>query len=302
MPPPALIVHGGAWDIPDPRVAASRAGALAALEVGWALLAEGGSALDAVCAAVVALEDNPIFNAGIGASLNAAGQIELDASIMVGEGYRAGAVAAIRDVRNPILVARRVMETTQHVLLAGEGACAFAAAEGFDPLPAGALEISEQRSQLRAIEGRDSYHASEPFRPLDGPGDTVGAAAVDRGGQVVAATSTGGVPAKMPGRVGDSPLIGAGTWAAPEGGVSCTGWGEAIIRTAMAYRAGAALEAGAAAEVAAQQAVAALERIPKGRAGLILVDRHGRVAHAFNTPRMAWASRTSDGATGSGPE
>lgn len=282
MPSPALIVHGGAWDIPDRLVDRCRAGCRAALEEGWAVLRSGGQALDAVCAAVRSLEDDPTFNAGTGSSVNTEGVVELDASVMVGAGLQAGAVAAIQGIRHPVDVARRVLEATPHVLLAGQGAQRFAELEGFVRQPAGAL--------------------ARPRPPADPcAGDTVGAVALDRHGGLAAATSTGGTPGKLPGRVGDSPLIGAGTYVTPVGGASATGWGEVIIRSAMALRAVDALEGGADAQVAADIAVAAADRLGEQGAGIIVVDARGGIGQAWSTPRLAFAWRSAEGGGGVGP-
>lgn len=283
MPPPALIVHGGAWAIPDHLVGRCRAGCLAALEVGWAVLHAGGTALDAACAAVRTLEDDPTFNAGTGSSVNTDGVVETDASVMIGDRMQAGAIAALQDIRHPVDVARSVMERTPHVLLVGDGALAFALEQGFERLPAGVLAGPRRRSDLA------------------GAGDTVGAVAVDRSGGIASATSTGGTPDKMPGRVGDSPLIGAGTFAAPTGGASATGWGEVIIRSVMSLRAVDALAGGADAQAAAEAAVAAANELKEQGAGVIVADRHGGVGQAWSTPRLAFASRTADGTTKAGP-
>lgn len=287
MPAPALIVHGGAWDIPDRLAQPCRAGCRAALDLGWAVLQAGGSSLDAVCAAVRALEDDPTFNAGTGSSVNTDGVVETDASVMVSEGLRAGAVGALFDIRNPVDVARAVMEQTPHVLLVGAGALRFALDHGFERLPPGVL--ARPRADAASRTG------AQPA------GDTVGAVAVDAHGRIAAATSTGGTPAKLPGRVGDSPLIGAGTYVSPAGGASATGWGEVIIRSAMSLRAVDALADGATAQEAAQVAVDRAAALKEQGAGVIVVDRQGGVGRAWCTPRLAFASRSGDGPTEVGP-
>jgi len=286
MPPPALIVHGGAWDIPDHLLQSCRAGCLAALDVGWQVLQSGGAAVDAVCAAVRTLEDDPTFNAGTGSSINTDGLVETDASVMVGQGLQAGAVAALIDIRHPVDVARAVLERTSHVLLAGDGALKFALSQGFERLPPGALARPVPRI---------------PDGSCGAAGDTVGAVAIDGQGIIAAATSTGGTPNKMPGRVGDSPLIGAGTYASVRGAASATGWGEVIIRSAMSLRAVDAMAAGATAQAAAEAAVACAAELEEQGAGIIVVDAQGGVGQAWCTPRLAYASRTSDGRTGVGP-
>lgn len=278
MAPPVLVVHGGAWPIPDDQVEAATLGCRKAALVGWRTLSAGGSALDAVVAAVVALEEDPTFNAGYGASLNRAGEIELDASLMWGEDLRAGGVCALQGVRNPILLARAVMEKTPHVLLAGAGALAFAREIGFETVDPGTLQIPRRVERWREAVERNL------------PADTVGAVALDAAGHLAAATSTGGTPMKMPGRVGDSPLIGCGTYADDEtAAISATGWGEAIIRVALARRCCEGIAAGLDAQSAASAAIETLERRTGSQAGVILVDRSGRIGIAFNTPRMACA-------------
>ena len=294
MPGPALIVHGGAWDIPDRLVQACRAGCRAALDVGWSVLDAGGSSLDAACAAVRALEDDPTFNAGHGSSVNTDGVVETDASVMIGEGLQAGAVAALVDIRHPVDVARAVLEKTSHVLIAGDGALTFALDQGFERLPPGVLARSPSERAARSARAPASASAQAS-------GDTVGAVAVDAQGRIAAATSTGGTPDKMPGRVGDSPLIGAGTFASPAGGAGATGWGEVIIRSAMSLRAVDAMAEGADAQAAAEVAVARAAALNEQGAGIIVVDRHGGVGRAWCTPRLAFAWRTADGRTEVGP-
>jgi len=232
--PIGLIAHGGAGSWRIGSEADALEGMRVAVEAGRAVLATGGSALDAVCATVVILEDNPIFNAGTGAVLNFDGFCELDAAVMESTSHRAGAVAALQRVRNPVLVARKVMEETDHVMLAGEGAQRFARALGFgdhDPVtPARLADWKDKRARLG--EGAGQGFAVRRFL-RDHPeyaGGTVGAGAVDRHGVLAAATSTGGVTMKLVGRVGDSPLIGAGNYATREVAVSATGTGEFVMR------------------------------------------------------------------------
>ena len=250
-----------------------RAGLERALAAGHAVLAAGGSSVDAVCAAVVELEDSPLFNAGRGAVYNADGEHELDAGVMDGATLAAGAVAAVRRVRNPVLAARAVMEKSRHVLLVGRGAERFAARQG---LRMEKPEYFATRARRRALE-----------RNLAGHHGTVGAVARDMAGNLAAATSTGGYTGKLPGRVGDSPLIGAGTYA--ENGtcaVSGTGLGEAFIRAALAHDIAARMRyAGEALAAAARKALAAVAALG-GDGGLIAVDRRGRVVMPFNSAGM----------------
>ncbi|HET8578848.1 MAG TPA: isoaspartyl peptidase/L-asparaginase, partial [Methylomirabilota bacterium] len=223
---PALIVHGGAGADPVEGREELREGIREAVAAGWRPLSEGGSALDAVEAAVRALEDHPRFNAGRGSVLTSAGTVEMDASIMEGDGLRNGAVAAVVGVRNPISLARRILEDGRHSLFAGEGALEQAKAFGVALCDPAGLITERQRKRLAALLA-DTVEAG-----------TVGAVALDRSGTIAAATSTGGMLGKLPGRVGDSALIGCGTYAESTlGGVSCTGHGEAIIRVALARRA-----------------------------------------------------------------
>jgi L-asparaginase / beta-aspartyl-peptidase len=307
---PAIAVHGGAWNIPDKLKEASVAGVAEAARAGWACLSSGGSSLDAVEAAVRVLEADPAFDAGRGAVLNAAGQVELDAVIMDGRNLAAGAVAAIGPVLHPVSVARLVMERTPHVLLVGPGATAFAMEQGFELLPVEALVTEEALAEYVQMAAYDTAVAQNfnrhelrqpPPRPkATHPGhDTVGAVAIDAHGNVAAATSTGGITFKRVGRVGDSPIIGSGCLADnASGAISITGHGESIMRYTLASRVLQHVEFGAMVPEAACAAGlrGMFERVG-GCGGIICVDRHGRLGLAFTTPRMAWAIRhaTSDG-------
>ena len=235
---------------------------------GWRILQRAGSALDAVEAAVVVLEDNPLFNAGTGSTLNSLGEVEMDAAIMAGDGLRAGAVAAVTGIKNPIGLARRVLEDGRHVLIAGDGAVLFARGIGFPECAPASLKVASEKQRW------DSKHG------------TVGCVAFDQNGKLAAATSTGGVFNKLPGRVGDSPLIGCGTYANKVGAVSCTGYGEAIIRVTMAREAVQLLQNGSEPSEASGLALANLAELTGSSAGLILIDSHGRVGYARNTTHM----------------
>lgn len=301
-PVTALVIHGGAGVIDRASLSqdderAVRADLDRALDAGHAVLSSGGSALDAATAAVVVLEESPWFNAGKGAVFNAQGGHELDAAVMQGHDRRAGAVAGVRTVRNPILLARAVMEHSPHVLLAAAGAEAFAdtrpeiarvATDWFDtPRRREQLEQARQREQAGQAQAPGTYFG------------TVGAVALDRQGRIAAATSTGGMTNKRWGRVGDAPLIGAGTWADDTCGVSGTGWGEFYIRAAvghdicarMAYR-GDTLEA--AAEEVVNRVVPALG----GDGGAIALDKQGNIAMPFNTSGMYRGWIKPDGSRG----
>ena len=294
-----IVVHGGAWKIPASLSAASLRGVEAAARAGGALLRGGGSALDAVERAVRSLEDDEAFDAGHGAVLNAAGRVELDAVIMEGSGLRAGGVAAIGAVANPVSVARLVMERTEHCLLVGEGATEFARANGVAILPD--LELVTAAA-LAEFEEMQRFPTS--VKTLFNHGlahDTVGAVAIDEAGRVAAATSTGGISCKMVGRVGDSPLIGSGCFADDfAGAVSTTGHGESIMRLNIARQISLALEGGAPPDEACAAALANMRRRVGGCGGAICVDRTGRAAAAFTTERMAWAVERADGSAESG--
>jgi beta-aspartyl-peptidase (threonine type) len=265
---PAIIVHGGAGRMRDrelpPRLEGCRAAALR----GWDVLRRGGPALDAAESAVMALEDNPLFNAGTGSTLNASGEVEMDAAIMDGPTLRVGAVAAVRGVKNPISLARRVMEDGRHVLLAAGGAALFARQIGFPEIDPQELIVEAERDRWQEKHG------------------TVGCVALDQGGSMAVATSTGGIFNKLPGRVGDSPLPGCGTYADESGGVSCTGNGEDIIRVVMAKSALDFLKSSGDPQVAAYQAVTLLTQKTAGAGGVIIIDQIGRVGYAHNTERM----------------
>jgi L-asparaginase / beta-aspartyl-peptidase len=266
----------------DPRLAGARRACAAGAEI----LARGGSALDAVEAAVRILEDDPLFNAGIGACLTAAGDVELDAAIMDGEALRCGAVAVVKDIQNPVSLARAVMERTAHVMLAGPAASAFAREVGLPPFPNDHLVTAAQRARWEAA--RAGATASRT--------GTVGAVARDAHGHVAAATSTGGMTMKLPGRVGDTPLVGCGTYADDTlAAASCTGHGERIIQLTLARHAADLVGAGRSAMEAAREAVALLGRRVGGTGGLIVVGPSGGVGFAHNTPVMTRAWTAEDG-------
>jgi beta-aspartyl-peptidase (threonine type) len=264
----AILVHGGCGPIDAATLDDRLAGVRAAAERAWQMLAAGGAALDAVEAAVAVLEDLPCFNAGRGSVLNAAGNIETDAAIMNGADLAAGAVACVTGIANPVRLARRLLDGRRHVLLCGPGAEAFARAQGFQFVDPQSLIVDHRRREWAAEHG------------------TVGAVAADAQGRLAAATSTGGTVNKLPGRVGDTPLIGCGTYADARVAVSCTGHGEAIIRNTLARLAAFAYARHPDAARAAQAALAQLAASTGGDAGLILVDAAGRTAFAGNTAHM----------------
>src|SRR5712692_1293223 len=300
---PALIVHGGAWDIPDEAVDACKSGCQRALGAGWTLLAGGGSALDAVEAAIMVLEDDPVFDAGYGSHLNLDGRVECDAIVMNGATLRSGAAATLQRVKNPIQLARKILENCPHMMLVAEGAERFAKEHGIKLCkPEELVSEAEQEAWMKC---KADKHAAEHHRGHEQ--GTVGAVAIDREGRLFAATSTGGTCCKLPGRVGDSPLIGCGCYADSEaGGVSCTGYGEAIMKVVMAKTAAEFLRHPAGSEsdanplvlpkpatpdiasVAARESVQILAKRTHATGGLILLDRDGNPGFAFNTPRMAY--------------
>jgi L-asparaginase / beta-aspartyl-peptidase len=304
---PALIVHGGAWDIADEAVGACKSGCQRALAAGWTLLTHGGSALDAVEAAIMVLEDDPVFDAGYGSHLNLDGRVECDAIVMNGATLRCGAAATLQRVKNPIQLARKILESCPHMMLVAEGAERFAKEHGIKLCkPEELVSEAEQEAWMKC---KADKHAAGHHRGHEQ--GTVGAVAIDRDGRLFAATSTGGTCCKLPGRVGDSPLIGCGCYADSEaGGVSCTGYGEAIMKIVMAKTAvdllrsrvtcvdpPAAADACefSSADLAAREAVHLLGKRTHATGGLILLDRHGNPGFAFNTPRMAYGYVALDG-------
>ena len=298
--PTALVIHGGAGVIERSALGADdereiRAALDAALDAGHAVLARGGSALDAVEAAVVSLEEQPRFNAGKGAVFNAEGRHELDASIMFSEDRQAGAIAAVTTVRNPIRLARRVMEQSPHVMLIGDGAERFADDQAdLDRVDNEWFDTDHRREQLERARQADAADLRGRYF------GTVGAVALDAQGRIAAATSTGGMTNKRWGRVGDSPIIGAGTWAGADCGVSATGWGEFFIRNAVAHDICARVAyRGDSLQDAADAVV--MQVIPEhgGDGGVIALDAEGSIAMPFNTSGMYRGWVGADGSRGS---
>jgi beta-aspartyl-peptidase (threonine type) len=292
-------VHGGAGALALHEVAEMaeqaqtpsggprRAGVQRACEAGWAILLQGGSALDAVAAAVVILEDDPVFNAGVGGALTAAGEVELDASLMEGGSLRCGAVAGVKDVRNPILLARAVLERSPHVLFAGAGASAFAREVGLPPVANTSLMTRAALARWKAARAEATKGSGH---------GTVGAVARDARGHLAAGTSTGGMMLKPAGRVGDSPLIGCGTYADDAlAAVSCTGHGERIIQLTLARAVAGAVGAGASAQAAAEEGIRQLGARVQGEGGVIVIGPSGPPALVHNAPAMARAWVTPEG-------
>lgn len=296
----AIAIHGGAGvisrDIPEDVRDGYLSSLEEALRIGRDHLAQGGSSLDAVVLVVQYLEEDPRFNAGRGAVYTNEGKHELDASIMDGSNLAAGAVAGVTNVKSPIELARLVMERTRHVLLAGQGAERFAAEMGVELVDNSYFNTETRRQQLeRALQrastlNADEYHADKSFRT-----GTVGAVALDREGNLAAATSTGGMTNKMFGRVGDSPVIGAGTYADNRTcAISATGTGEEFIRHAVAYQISAIMEyTGASLQDAAEQVIHG--KLQVGDGGIIGVSHTGEIAMVFNSPGMFRGAADSKG-------
>lgn len=291
----SLIVHGGAWNIPDDLLEAHRTGVTRALEQGWSILEKGGTALDAVEQVIRVMEDDPTFDAGKGSFVNSLGEIELDASLMHGTTLRCGAIASVQNIRNPITLARLIMEKSENVLLTGMGAVRFAKENGMPVCKNDDLLIPRELKRWKEIQSKRSFSPKESYR-ADRPSDTVGAVAMDSHGNIVAGTSTGGTPNKHPGRVGDSPLIGCGTYADSQvGGASCSGWGEGIIRVVLAKTVIDRMEMNSdTGDAAARFGIERLKNKVDGYGGIIVLDKNGRPSVAFNTSRMARAYRTSE--------
>jgi beta-aspartyl-peptidase (threonine type) len=291
---PVLVVHGGAWAIPDDMVEAHLNGVRNASTAGWRTLERGGSALDAVEEAVVVLEDDETFDAGRGSFLNRDGKVQLDAFIMDGLTLRGGGVGCVERLRNPVRAARKILSDSPHVYFVAEGAERFAAEQGIALCRNEDLIIPREVERLREYQAQAS--ASNSGNDLFAPEishDTVGAVALDRDGNIAASTSTGGTLNKAPGRLGDSSLIGCGCYADNlSAAASTTGWGEPIMKLVLAKWAADRVESGSLPEWVAKEAMNYLKQRLNGHGGIILLDAQGRFGIAHNTPRMAWAVRT----------
>jgi L-asparaginase / beta-aspartyl-peptidase len=319
---PTLLVHGGAWAIPAEAEAAHEAGVRLALVTGHEILARGGSALDAVETAVAILEEDPTFDAGRGSFLTADGRVQLDALLMDGGRMKAGGVACVERLRNPVHAARLVLEKSPHVYFVGEGAEQFARSHGMRLIDNAELVLDRERRRLAEAQARhaagladptfsgrpddkspetavDAARSAAPSDPDPDPPlghDTVGAVALDARGNLAAATSTGGTLNKTPGRVGDSSLIGCGCYADNlAAAVSLTGWGEPIMKLVLGKWATDRVAAGTAPELAAREAISYLYNRLGGHGGIILLGPDGRFGLAHNTPAMAWGVATPGG-------
>jgi len=309
--PPTLLVHGGAWAIPDDMVEAHRLGVSNALAIGYAMLEDGASAVDAVEAAVTILEDDETFDAGRGSFLTSAGRVQLDALLMDGSNLRAGGVACVERLRNPIQAARLVLDKSPHIYFVGAGAEDFAEQHGMALIDNTELVLERERTRLTAAQAKASAglpdltfagddKSPETAVPLPPTGmdshDTVGAVALDSSGNLAAATSTGGTLNKAPGRVGDSSLIGCGCYADNlSAAVSLTGWGEPIMKLVLGKWAVDRVQRGVAPEQVGQDAIAYLYKRLQGHGGIILLGPDGRFGLAHNTPRMAWGVADNNG-------
>ncbi len=297
---PVLVVHGGAWAIPDDMVEAHLNGVRNAAAAGWRALERGGSALDAVEEAVVVLEDDETFDAGRGSFLNRDGKVQLDAFIMDGATLRGGGVGCVERLRNPVRAARKILSDSPHVYFVAEGAERFAAEHGITLcrnedliIPREIERLHAYQAQAAAAGGNDLFAPTTSHDLLSH--DTVGAVALDRDGNIAASTSTGGTLNKAPGRLGDSSLIGCGCYADNlSAAASTTGWGEPIMKLVLAKWAADRVESGSLPEWVASEAMNYLKQRLNGHGGIILLDVLGRFGIAHNTPRMAWAIRTTE--------
>jgi beta-aspartyl-peptidase (threonine type) len=295
---PVLLIHGGAWAMPDDAVAAHEDGIANALAAGYGLLERGASAVDAVEAAVAVMEDDETFDAGRGSFLTQDGRVQMDALLMNGENLRTGGVACVERLRNPIRAARLVLDKSPHVYFVGTGAERFARQHGMALCDNMELVIPREQERLFKAQADElAGRRDETFSGSLDSHDTVGAVALDVHGNIAAGTSTGGTLNKAPGRVGDSSLIGCGCYADNlTAAVSLTGWGEPIMKLVLGKWAVDRVAAGASPDQAAHEAIDYLFNRLGGHGGMILLGPDGRVGLAHNTPRMAWGLRTPAGA------
>jgi L-asparaginase / beta-aspartyl-peptidase len=298
---PILLIHGGAWAMPDADVAAHERGIAAALNAGWEVLSRGGNALDAVEASIVIMEDDETFDAGRGSFLTRDGRVQLDALMMNGANLRAGGVACVEKIRNPIRAARLVLDKSPHVYFVGTGAERFASQHGMRLCDNMDLVIPREQKRLFAAQEAEMQGLEDTTFSGDTPvefrsHDTVGAIALDVEGNLAAGTSTGGTLNKAPGRVGDSSLIGCGCYADNQSAaVSLTGWGEPIMKLVLGKWAVDKVQSGVGPQQAAQAAIDYLFSRLGGHGGIILMGPDGQIGIAHNTPRMAWGLATVDG-------
>jgi L-asparaginase / beta-aspartyl-peptidase len=289
-----IVIHGGAGTLPRAEMSGDserkyRAGLTEAIDAGYAVMQDGGTSLDAVTRAVMLLEDNPLFNAGRGSVFTLDGRNEMDASIMEGRTLKAGAVCGLTRIRNPVELARTVMERSEHVMLAGAGAEEFAASQGISFVPQSYFHTAERWQQLERIRAGEFGLSGHTISHVG----TVGAVALDTHGHLAAATSTGGMTGKRFQRIGDSPIIGAGTYADDRScAVSATGHGEIFIRAAVAHDVCARMRfGGRSVGEAARQVIFGELAALGGEGGVIAIDTHGEIAMEFNSEGMFRASK-----------
>ncbi len=305
---PVLIVHGGAWAIPPEMADDHQRGVSNALATGYAILERGGTATDAVEAAITVLEDDPTFDAGRGSFLTSDGRVQLDALLMDGATLRAGGVACVERLRNPIQAARLVLDKSPHVYFVGPGAESFAQSHGMPLIDNSELVLDREKLRLEEAQSRQAegladitFSGPSPSSLVPGPSsfdshDTVGAVALDQYGNLAAGTSTGGTLNKAPGRVGDSSLIGCGCYADNQSAaVSLTGWGEPIMKLVLGKWATDKVSQGITPDLAAKQAIEYLFNRLGGHGGIILLGPDGQLGIAHNTPGMAWGVATRNG-------
>ncbi|XP_073945454.1 probable isoaspartyl peptidase/L-asparaginase GA20639 isoform X2 [Choristoneura fumiferana] len=287
---PIIIVHGGAGDIPQSRVKGKLDGTKAAVIAGHRVLESGGSALEAVEAAVVSMELDENFNAGYGSVLNLRGEVEMEASIMCGKSLDVGAVTLVKDFLHPISIAHKVLTESPHSLLGAEGAKIFALEKGFETVPPESLITQQAKDALQNFLKHGEFGRTEIGLQDEGGVGTVGAVAVDAGGHVAVATSTGGMSGKAVGRIGDTPQIGSGTYADDKvGGVSTTGHGESILKYCLAHSIINAMRDGTHADIATKKSVIGMTERLNNTAGAITLSKDGDVGVHFSSKRMSWA-------------
>jgi beta-aspartyl-peptidase (threonine type) len=295
LPSPIIVVHGGAWAIPDEACQAHQQGVERAAAAGWRALEQGASSLDAVEEAVAVLEDDETFDAGRGAFLNRDGRVQLDALIMDGATLKAGGVGCVERLLNPVRAARVILEKSPHIYFVAEGAERFAAEHGIALIDNSELVLPREIERWKSAAEQGYLSVPSEFSGSLDSHDTVGAVALDRHGNIAAATSTGGTLNKAPGRVGDSSLIGCGCYADNEtAAASTTGWGEPMMKLVFAKWATEHVTADVAPALVAPAAIHYLHRRLNGQGGIILLDCQGRMGMAHNTPRMAWAWRNAN--------
>jgi L-asparaginase / beta-aspartyl-peptidase len=293
---PVLLVHGGAWAIPDDMVEAHLRGVQNAVAAGWHMLQHGGTCIEAVEAAVVVMEDDETFDAGRGSFLNRDGRVQLDAMIMEGASLRAGGVACVERIKNPVKAARLVLQESAHVYFVAEGAENFAEEHGLELIDNSELVIPREVERLKKAKEQVQLQTPSEFTGALTSHDTVGAVALDMHGDIAAATSTGGTLNKHPGRVGDSSIIGAGCYADNlSAAVSTTGWGEPFMKLCLGKHAVDLVKGGNAPDQAARDAITYMKTRLNGHGGMIVLDPLGRFGVYHNTPRMAWAFQAMSG-------